>query len=122
MFSLSIHDQTALRLRQLASNYSTTVEDLAERAVDEFLHNEERRAMRRELDAYIEMHSYLRAKYQGKFVAIYQGKLIDSDSDIVALTERVTQNYPAATPLITPVKDEPIETFTFYSPRLAGEL
>ena len=120
MVSLPLNDRTVLRLRRLASTRASTIEELAEEAVDEFLHNEERRAMRRELDAYSEMHSQLLAKYKGQYVAICQGKLIDTDLDMVALAERVSQQYPDLTPFITPVKDEPIETFVVYSPRLAA--
>jgi len=120
MVSLPLNDRTVLRLRRLASTRASTIEELAEEAVDEFLHNEERRAMRRELDAYSEMHSQLLAKYKGQYVAICQGKLIDTDSDMVALAERVSQQYPDLTPFITPVKDETIETFVVYSPRLAA--
>jgi hypothetical protein len=36
----------------------------------------------------------LAEKFDGKYVAIYQGKVVDSDKDVRILGERLRKNYP----------------------------
>ncbi len=75
----------------------------------------------REMQAYIELHPLLKQQYFGKYVAIYGGKLIDSDDNFEALYDRVDQTYPNEFVWMSKVGDEPIETFTVRSPRFSQE-
>ncbi len=52
-----------------------------------------------EVAAYVAMHPQLLEKYEDKWVAIYGGQVIDTDSDDVALFERVTDRYGEDTPV-----------------------
>ena len=75
-------------------------------------------ALQREMQAYIALHPQLKKTHYGKHVAIYEGRLIDSDDDYDALTRRIDANYPDRFVWISTVEDEPIKTLVFRSPRL----
>jgi len=75
-------------------------------------------AMIREEIAYQELHPKLLSQYPGQNVAIFQGRLIDHDSDAAALYRRVRKNFPGKFVLITPVQPTAEEEYTIYSPRL----
>ena len=51
-------------------------------------------AVEREMQAYIAMHDRLKKTNFGKHVAIYKGRLIDSDVDYDTLTRRIDAQYP----------------------------
>lgn len=56
--------------------------------------NAARSAMKRNTDAYHEMHGDLVRDYLGQYIALLDGELIDADSDPVALLSRVRKRYP----------------------------
>jgi hypothetical protein len=53
-------------------------------------------------------------------VAIHQGKLVDHDSDQLALYQRVDRRYRNTPVLIKQVLANPEEEYTFRSPTLEG--
>ncbi|MFN3423000.1 MAG: DUF5678 domain-containing protein, partial [Armatimonadota bacterium] len=66
-------------------------EQILRKAPDLGTGNEEWEENRR---AFWRMHSELLAKgYEGKWVAVYQGKVVDSDADRKALIKRVFAQY-----------------------------
>jgi hypothetical protein len=71
-----------------------------------------------EVAAYAAMHPILKQQYEGEYVAIYRGKLIDHDSDRLALFERIEKAYPDQFVLMRPVEPAPEREFHFRSPRL----
>ena len=71
-----------------------------------------------EMAAYIAMHPMLKEQYFGQYVAIYQGKLIDHDTDRKALYLRIDEKYPDEFVWISPVEEDPIPTVVFRSPHL----
>jgi hypothetical protein len=75
--------------------------------------------MAREEAAYRAMHAELLAQYAGRYVAIYQGQLVDYDENGAALYLRVRKQYPDEFVLITPVQSEDREIYHVYSPQLA---
>jgi uncharacterized protein DUF5678 len=52
-----------------------------------------------EVAAYVAMHRQLMEKYEGKWVAIYGGQVIDADVDDVALFDRVIDRYGEEAPI-----------------------
>ena len=80
----------------------------------------EKEAMDREEAAYRRLHPSLLEKYSDRYVAIYGGKLIDSDPDQVELCLRVKSCYSDEFVWIAPVRPEPEETYITRSPRFSG--
>lgn len=77
-----------------------------------------RPAMLREQAAYLAMHSLLLEQYEGKFVAIFQGQVVDHDQDELALVRRINRDYPEEVVMVKQVTEEPDRVLHFRSPRL----
>jgi hypothetical protein len=75
----------------------------------------------REKQAYIRLHPALKKTHLGKYVAIYNGRLVDEDEEYGSLFERIDAHYPDEFVWMTQVKDEPIETLFVHSFRFEGE-
>jgi len=88
----------------------------AEIAEEDWVDNDP--AVAREMQAYIAMHPMLKKTHLGQHVAIYGGRLIDSDQDYDTLTRRIDAQYPEQFVWVSTVEEEPIKTFVFRSPRL----
>jgi len=76
-----------------------------------------RPVMLREIEAYHRLHPELRQKYKDQYVAIFQGKLVDHDSDPEALLERVLVRFPDQVVLQRKVEESPEVVLHFRSPR-----
>jgi len=72
----------------------------------------------REITAFRSMHGDLKKTYGGEHVAIYQGKLVDHDSDLDQLHRRIEARFPDHFVLIRPIGETPDREFFFRSPRL----
>ena len=72
----------------------------------------------REEEAFQRLHPQLLETYSGEYVAIHNGKVVDHDSDQVALYRRVSQRVPDRFVLIAKVTPQPTEEYRFRSPRL----
>ena len=70
-------------------------------------HVEQLQLLRRETEAYERMKPALLNTHKGKFVAILNGELVDSDEDEGELADRVYEQYGYRTILITEVEDTP---------------
>src|SRR5438105_178567 len=71
----------------------------------------------REKLAFYQMRDQLLTTHRGKFVAIHEGKLVDSDTDKIALGLRVYQNYGYVPIFVTLVTDQPSPPIRLPSPR-----
>lgn len=78
----------------------------------------DRSAMEREAKAFLRLHPSLKREYLGEYVAIYQGKLVDHDPDLVELIQRRELRYPDEVVLIRQVLEEPEKELVIRSPRL----
>jgi hypothetical protein len=70
-----------------------------------------------ETEAWYRLPPAERRRYEGKYVAVYQGQVIDSDTDRLTLYYRVRQKFGRQTVLITEGGDQPIPIYRVRSPR-----
>lgn len=84
-------------------------------------HTIQKSALAREKAAYLKLHPMLKGKYFGQHVAIYQGELIDVDTDYGQLYERIRARYPNQIVWLATVTEDPIETIVVRSPRFVPE-
>jgi len=70
-----------------------------------------------ETDAWYSLPVEERQRYKGKFVAVYHGQVVDSDTDRVALYLRLRERYGRQSILITEGGDQPIPVYRVRSPR-----
>ena len=97
-----------LQFRSDAQNESQSIDDRGKAAMD------------REEAAYRRLHPSLLEKYPDQYVAIYDGELVDHDSDQVELYLRVKLRYSNKFIWIAPVRPESEETYITRSPRFNG--
>lgn len=79
--------------------------------------SEEDAQLEAEKQAYLQLYSQLKEQFLGHYVAIYQGQLVDHDTDYAALFERIDDRFPDEFVWLTQVQTEPIGTIAFRSPR-----
>jgi len=108
-------ERLAHRRHQPLTDVLNEAIDLAEAAFTQQTHEEQQ--MDREEAAYEAMRNVLVASHLNEFVAIYQGKLIDSDPSEQALLIRLDQAYPNEVILMRQVTLEPESDLYFRSPR-----
>ena len=116
MIELALSDETVTQVRKLAAQVGEQPEALVERAVRQYLRAETQRAIHHEAEAFRAQHTELLCKYPGRYVAMYQGQVVDDDLDQVVLLARVELEYPDLPVLIAQVKSEPEEIYTVRSP------
>lgn len=73
--------------------------------------------MVREEQAYLRMHAHLMEKYQGQYVAILNGQLIDHDPSEMALLQRLDHEHPDDVVLMRRVEPLPEPELVFRSPQ-----
>jgi hypothetical protein len=52
------------------------------------------------------MHAAWREQYDGEYIAVHQGQLVDHDLSFGALLERIEALYPDEFVLIRPIREE----------------
>lgn len=72
----------------------------------------------RETIAYETMHEQLMAKYAGEYVAVFNGQLVDHDSDELTLFRRIDSIFPNDIVLLKRVVPLPEPELRVRSPRL----
>ena len=70
-----------------------------------------------ETEAWYRLPVAERKKYQGKYVAVYQGQVVDSDPDQLTLFYRVRDRFGRQTILITEGGDQRIPVYRVRAPR-----
>lgn len=120
--TLSIPDEVYEHIERVAAvKQSDVVTILNEHIVQSFdlypIHPQ-RTKMEREIAAYETMHKTLVEQYKGEFVAIHNGKLVDHDSDAVALHKRIARRYPNQVVLSRKVQNQAQPVLMMRSPRL----
>lgn len=120
--TLSIPESLYDRIAQLAQAGRRPIADVMTETILQSLPNiyvhPDRAAMQREWAAFQALLTELSISYEGQFVAVHQGKVVDHDIDPVALVKRINQNYSEEVVLIKQVTREPADTLRFRSPRL----
>ena len=86
-----------------------TVGDLINDAVEYFLEWRWREALDRELSAYAAIHSELWRTQRGQWVAVYEGRLVDQDTDEATLSRACVPQLGEVPVLICQVGPSPVE-------------
>jgi hypothetical protein len=104
-------------LEREAEHQQRALSDLVNEAVRAYLRQRDDEKIRQEQAAYERMHPSLVKTHFGKWVAVHEGQLVDSDADDVALHRRVLVGYPDVAVLITRVESSPVREIWLRSPR-----
>lgn len=71
--------------------------------------------------AYEHQHHEILERYDGRYIAMRQGQIVDNDTDKTALARRVRRQYGNESVLIKLVQSDLMEIYHIRSPRLAKE-
>ena len=115
---LSIPEQTLSSLHQVADRLGESAEILADRAIHQFLRQIAERKVAQEEEYFQGQHTQLLQSYQGQYIAMHDGQVIDSDVDELALYMRIRQQYPLIGILIKKVTVTPEDIWIIRSPRV----
>ncbi len=116
--TLSITEETAIGLRQVADNQGTSIENLVDEAIRRYLRHIAEDKVQREEQHFCAQHDQLLSQYAGQFIAMHEGQVIDSDADELALYLRIRQKFPMVGILIKQVTSAPEKVWVMRSPRL----
>lgn len=116
--TLSITEGTAVGLGQVADSLGTTVDALADKAIRRYLRQEAEKKIRREEQHFRAQHAQLLDQYAGQFIAMHEGRVIDSDTDELTLYLRIREQLPMVGVLIKQVTPTPEEVWVMRSPHL----
>lgn len=116
----SLYEQAQRRAQRHQQTVDEYVAALVSQAVagHEVLPLGEEDVLDKEARAWQILHPRLKEQYLGQYVALYQGKVIDVDSDPLALNRRIRQKYPAQPIWISQVRAEPFREIHMRHPRL----
>jgi hypothetical protein len=115
---IMLHPEVRRAVERISNKDDVTIEELVNRAVRDYVDKLKRQSLELEIQAFEAMHSALIQTHLGQYVALYRGRVIDTDPDFEALYLRVRSQYEDAPVLIRPVTQEPTETLEVRSPRL----
>lgn len=119
MSTVVLQPQLAEHLSQVAEQDATTLEELVNAAVREYVDVMTRRKIHAESKVFRARHAELLQQYLGEYVAMHEGNVVDHDKDLSALHQRIRRRYGRHTPvLLRQVTEQAELEFTFRSPRL----
>ena len=107
--------------RAAARDHSTVDDILKEALIEAFpaVHVHPQRAqMEAEQASFATQKPQLLGEYEGRYIAMLNGAVIDADADKVELAARIDEKYPDKVVLIKLVSREPERELVMRSPRL----
>lgn len=119
MTEIKLNPELMKTIEKTAAERSMTVEQIMEEAVLAYLRDEAKQQMDDNTTAYRRMHPELVEKYSGKYVAIYNGDLVDQDEDFQQLHHRIRGRFGVKPVLIRRVTGQIDRTWNFSSPRFS---
>ncbi|MCB0078719.1 MAG: hypothetical protein KDD73_15010 [Anaerolineales bacterium] len=106
------------QLEQVAIATAQRPEAIVQEAVAVRVQELRKQLLEREEAAYQELHPSLLKAHLGKFVAIMDGIVVDSDPDLEALYRRVREEYAERVVLVRQVEPSAVQTFNFRGVRM----
>lgn len=104
MKALTISDELANEIQSEAQARGIEIEDFLKQAIRRERTLAERRKIEREQAWWLEQPLTERAKYSGKYVAVHNQELVDSDSDNAALYRRIRARFGRTPVLMMPAE------------------
>ena len=116
MEAIVLRDHLRESLEQDAELAETSISELVNEAVEQFIKERQRTKLSEEVAAYTAMFTQLRESHLGQWVALHEQKLVDQDWDGSALYERVRAKYGRTPVLIRQVTEQLINEIWVRTP------
>ena len=98
-------------LRRLAKEQDESVDEIIGGLVADYLREQRHAQLLVEMERYRVLHPQIVEQYEGQYVAVYQGEVVDHDEDTGVLFKRVYERYGDLPVLIVRVTREPDQVF-----------
>jgi hypothetical protein len=116
MEAIILKDDLRESLEQDAELAETSVNELVNEAVEQYLKERQRAKLEEEVAAFSTMFPQLRESFLGQWVAIHEQELVDNDWDGSALYQRVRDKYGRTPVLIRQVTEQLINEIWVRTP------
>jgi predicted transcriptional regulator len=118
ILTVQLDKEIAENLEWAAKQMGMTAADLTEKAIQQYLRLEAERKIAREMEVYESQHERLLPQYEGQYVAMHNGQIIDQDQDELPLYLRIREKHPLIGILIKQVTAESEHVLHVRSPRI----
>ena len=118
MSGINVSTELIKPLEQLAAERGESITAIVERLIAEFLRDQRHRFLLEEMDRFRLLHTELRAQYEGMYIAMRDGYVLDHDTDGNQLYTRVREQLGDTPVLIVEVTDQPEQLFIRTSQRI----
>lgn len=115
---IELTPELAAKVRRFAQEEGETVADFVNEAVREHLALLDDQKLSKEIRAFERLHPQLAEQYLGKFVALHNERVVDSDEAFEALFLRIQARFGDTPVLIRQVTSNPVLELRASSPRL----
>ncbi|MFO7537755.1 MAG: DUF5678 domain-containing protein [Chloroflexota bacterium] len=110
MPTVMVESEIYEQMKKTAQAKQASLDELFADAARLYLWEETRRQISEESARYQLQHAEIKKEFAGKYVAMKNGRVVDSDNDFHALYQRVQNQYGEDPIMITLVTDEPVVT------------
>ncbi len=107
MSTIAIEPKLYNRIEQVAREQHQSISDMLADAIQQYLWELERKKISEESATYHRRYSEIRAQYQGKYIAMRNGEIVDHATDFSTLYQRIAERFPDQPIMMTLVEDEP---------------
>lgn len=118
MSTVDVPSELIKPLQQLAVEKGQSVAAIVEQLIADYLREQRHRYLMSEMERFRLQHASLRPQYEGQYIAMRDGRVIDHDVDGGILYSRLREQYGDLPVLIVQVTDQPEQTFTRLSSRV----
>lgn len=121
MNPIQLRPELAAEVSAVAEADGQSIEALVEAVLAQHVREWREAQLDREEAAYAAQKATLLPRYEGRFIAMYQGQVIDDDAALVALHDRVLARLGRAVVLLKKVRRGPEPVRRLGSPRKERE-
>lgn len=112
MSAIDVPSELIKPLQQLAAERGQSVSAIVEQLIADYLRDQRHRYLMDEMERFRLQHADLRQQYEGQYVAMRDGRVLDHNPDGGQLYARLREQYGELPVLIVEVTDQPEQLFT----------
>jgi hypothetical protein len=119
MSAIDVPSELIKPLQQLAVERGQSVAAIVEQLIADYLREQRHRYLVAEMERFRHLHADLRQQFEGQYVALRDGQVLDHDGDGGILYGRLRERYGDLPILIVQVTDQPEQLFTRLGSRVS---
>jgi hypothetical protein len=118
MSAIDVPSELIKPLQQLAAERGQSVTAIVEQLIADYLREQRHRFLIAEMERFRLQHADLQENFEGQYIAMRHGRVLDHDFDGNRLYTRMREQLGEAPVLIVEVTDQPEQLFTRISHRV----